>query len=67
MWAKATLYGTILSGTDFSHNAQAPAKGLTQDQLDGACAADDNPPNLARVVDVRTGRGLEWRSKPRLR
>ena len=65
--SEATLYGTILSGTDFSHNAQAPAKGLTQDQLDGACAADDNPPNLARVVDVRTGRGLEWRSKPRLR
>ena len=65
--SEATLYGTILSGTDFSHHAQAPAKGMTQVQLDGACAADDNPPNLARVVDVRTGRRLEWRSKPRPR
>ena len=62
--SEATLYGTILSGTDFSHHAQAPAKGLTQAQLDGARAADDNPPNLARVIDVRTGRGLEWRSNP---
>ena len=63
--SEATLYGTILSGTDFSHHAQAPAKGMTQVQLDCACAADDNPPDLARVVDVGTGRQLEWRSKRR--
>ena len=60
---EATLHGTILSGTDFSHNAQAPAKGLTQTQLDGARAVDGNPPDLARVVDVRTGKSLELRRR----
>ena len=57
----ATLYGTNLSGTDFSLNAQGPAEGLTQLQLNCASADKDNPPKLARVIDAKTGRSLEWR------
>ena len=57
----ATLYGTILSGADFSFNAQGPAEGLTQWQLNCASADKDNPPKLARVIDAKTGRSLEWR------
>ena len=57
----ATLYGTSLSNTDFSYAAQAPAKGLTQRQLNHARSRVHCPPRLEEVCDVETGKPLEWR------
>ncbi len=37
------------------------ANGLTQDQLDWACA--DTPPALNGVLDTTTGKPLEWRGR----
>ena len=39
-------------------------KNLTQLQLDGACAALDNPPVLDGAVDAETGMPLVWRGRP---
>ena len=49
----AKLTGAILVGV----------KGLTQDQLDQACADPDNPPKLDGVQDAKTGKPLKWRGK----
>ena len=53
-----------LSGTQFSSDDHPPARGLTQNQLDTARAAADNPPNLKGVLDAKTGNQLVWRGKP---
>ena len=50
----ANLTGALLIG----------AKGLTQVQLDQACADPDNPPNLGSLRDAETGAQLEWHGKP---
>ena len=68
--SKTILRNANLSGTDFwGANAQSsrfrkPATGLTQAQLDRACADPDNPPHLDGVLDAETGEQLVWRGKP---
>ena len=69
------LLGTNLSGVDLTDanlsgarfsadNGSAPAKGLTQSQLDRARADPNNPPKLTGVVDAETGKPLVWRGRP---
>ena len=60
----ATLVGAKLSGVIFSENGKIPVTGLTQDQLDQACADPNDPPKLSGVVDAVTGKPLSWRGKP---
>lgn len=61
----ANLDGANLSGAEFSTGwGEAAATGLTQAQLDSACADPDNPPKLDGVVDAETGEPLAWRGKP---
>ena len=68
----AILLSTNLSGTYF---VQIPddeqgkgrtivATGLTQANLDWACADPGKPPILEGVVDAETGKELEWCGKP---
>ena len=64
----AILHDTDLSGTYFynSHGGTATdlVTGLTQTQLDEACADPDNPPKLDGVLDAVTGKPLVWRGQP---
>ena len=59
----AELHDTDLSGTNFDGTAGNAVTGLTQAQLDEACADPDNPPRLDGVVDADTGNPLVWRGK----
>ena len=59
----ATFRDAILSGAKFSLDDHPPARGLTQDQLDVACADMDNPPNLDGVIDEVTRQPLVWRGR----
>ena len=54
-----SLINTNLSGADLRFT-----KGLTQIQLDSACAYPDSPPNLSDLVDAKSGKTLEWRGQP---
>ena len=62
----AQLHGAILqdadlSGASFSGiDGERAAEGLTQTQLDRACADLDNPPRLRGVIDRETQRPLVW-------
>ena len=58
----AILRGANLSGAEFYERSQGAA-GLTQRQLDQACADPDTPPNLVNMFDAETGERLEWRGK----
>ena len=68
----ATLSSTNLSGAYFllgRKNDEGvidpnPAIGLTQSQLEQACADTENPPILLEAVDAETGHRLFWRGKP---
>ena len=66
----ATLRNANLSGADLSgatvHSASylVPVRGLTQAQLDAACAEPLNPPLMKGVLDSETGEPLVWRRKP---
>ena len=64
----ATLRKVNLSGTRFYRRAgevtSDPVIGLTQAQLDEACADPDNPPRLDGVLDAETGKPLVWRGEP---
>ena len=68
--SKAILRGANLSGADLcdadvhSPDNKAPVRGLTQAQLDEACADPDNPPKLDGALDAETGMPLVWRGKP---
>ena len=53
------LIGANLTGADLYR-----AKGLTQDQLNLACADPDNPPKLDGACDAETGAPLKWRGPP---
>ena len=63
-----TLPSTDISGTFFynpySGSNPSPVVGLTQTQLDEACADLNNPPKLDHVFDAETGKPLVWRGKP---
>ena len=63
----AVFHNTKLSGTDFTGGSlpdARPVTGLTQEQLDQACAEPDNPPKLEGVRDAETDEPLVWRGKP---
>lgn len=55
----AVLSGAMLSGPD----GQRPVTGLTQAQLDKACAYADDPPELDGVLELKTDTPLVWRGK----
>lgn len=57
----AALNGTDLTGAQLGPTT--PAKGLTQEQLDSACADPRYPPRLDGVVDANTGHQLIWQGK----
>ncbi len=59
----ACLKDAGLSCADLSGCGQNPAIGLTQSQLDKACANENQPPKLDGVVDAETGEPLVWRGK----
>lgn len=64
----AQLFSTTLSGSDlsqaiFSENGRHPAEGMTQADLDEACADASGGPRLDGVTDIDTDRPLVWRSK----
>ena len=54
----ANLTGADLSGFTSEGSQDIPPTGLTQTQLDQACAALDNPPKLAK------NSGLTWNPRP---
>ena len=64
----AVLHGANLSGAvmyDSESESKQPVKGLTQDQLNMACADPNNPPKLdGFVLDADTGKPLVWCGKP---
>ena len=61
----AFLWHANLSGTELSTgNDTFAAIGLTQNELDTACADPDAPPKLDGVLDAETGKPLVWRGKP---
>ena len=55
----ADLTGANLTGANLSH-----VQGLTQAQLDPACADSGKPPTLMGSLDAKTGDPLVWRDKP---
>ena len=59
----ANLRDANVSGIKFSQGRLSQVRGLTQDQLDDACADPENPPELEGVVD-QEGLPLQWRGKP---
>ncbi len=58
------LSGAYLTGAVLTGAVLFQVKGLTQGQLNLACANPDNPPNLGQLRDAETGAPLEWRGKP---
>ena len=62
--ANANLMGANLSRADFiSGGVQSKSCGLTQRQLDSACADPDCPPLIEGLVDAETAKPLVWRGK----
>ena len=60
---QANFSDANLSGVRFSNEGIQPANGLTQAQLDAACADPDNLPMLTGVLDSETGLQLVWCGK----
>ena len=62
----ARLHGANLSGALLRGNTpfSLTVFGLTQAQIDEACADADNPPKLDGVLDAETGEPLVWRGGP---
>ena len=61
IFAKADFEGANLTGARFSENGKRRARGLTQSQLDSACADAKIPPILDGVLDADTDKQLVWR------
>ena len=59
-----TLVKTNLTGATFSDDGKIPATGLTQAQLDTACADPEIPPTLEGLIDAQTHEPLVWRGSP---
>ena len=60
----ANLMRANLSGADFvSGGVQSASCGLTQRQLDLACADPGCPPLIDGLVDAETGKPLVWRGQ----
>ena len=60
----ANLTDANVSGVEFSVGGPQTVKGLTQVQLDQACADPNNPPILTGVLASETGEPLVWSGKP---
>lgn len=64
------LDGTNLTRTDFTggriddRESGSPVSGLTQRTLDRACVEEGKSPMLDGVLDLETGKQLEWRGEP---
>ena len=67
---QANLSDTVLDNTNLTGvrltlgRGSLAVNGLTQAQLDLACADPDNPPKLDGVLDAETGEQLVWHGKP---
>lgn len=61
---KANLTDAILINTTLTNAHLSGCKGLTQEQLNDACAHMAGPPMLTDVVDSKTGEPLVWRGNP---
>ena len=59
--AGANLNRANLSGANLTVADLRNCEGFTQKQIDQAQAVSGNPPNLANVVDAKTGNPLVWR------
>ena len=59
----ANLSCAILENTNLTGADLRGARGLTQAQLDKACADRDKPPNLENLLDEITGEPLIWRGR----
>ena len=64
------LWMVNLTGADFGAEEgrqpghhKLPARGLTQSQINEACADLKNPPRFTGVIDAETGKQLIWRGK----
>ena len=66
--ADTNLTFAKLTDMDPETEQHLPARGLTQEQLDQACADPANPPDLGQgancIQDANTGGPLEWRGTP---
>ena len=62
--SNAILFNANLAGADLSEANLSEARGLTQRQLNQACADTDKPPVLDKALDAETGEPLVWRGKP---
>ena len=56
----ATLGKGHILGSWLTARDEEPTTQITQQQLDQACAAPGNPPQLNGVLDAETGKLLEW-------
>ena len=59
----ANLTGATLRSADLTGAYLIAVKGLTQAQLDKACADPGKPPNLDSSLDAKTKAQLVWRGK----
>ena len=62
--AGANLTDALLLNVNLTGAILAQVKGLTQGQLDLACADPGNPPQLGGLCDGETGKPLKWRGPP---
>ena len=60
----ANLTEVSLFEADLTQTTLSETRGLTQKQLDEACADPDNPPVLGGLCDAETGVPLKWGGKP---
>lgn len=61
-FASAELYGAIFSDTNISYSSFFNAKGLTQEQLDSACAYEGAAP-MHLPIDHKSKEQLVWRQR----
>ena len=60
----ADLTDADLTDANLTNTKLFKTKGLTQDQLNKACADPQRPPELQGVFDAKTGVLLAWRNQP---
>ncbi len=61
---EAVFINADISGANFVGNGELPpASGLTQQQLNLACADEDNPPRVDGLNDAITNKPLKWRGR----
>ena len=60
----ANLTGAVLFNVNLTGTILIKAKGLTQAQLEIACADTDDPPKLDGLCEAGTNNPLKWRGPP---